>query len=212
MKYLNWKEEKIDDYSDENISNMYENGFVFTRIGKGIMQQTRSIRINLNKFELTSENRRILKKGESILINENPIPYSKYSWEIGKIAKDFYDKKADGAFTANKIKELITSEQNFNTLFSFSNIAYAICYKNKNILHYCYPFYDLEKSTKDMGLIMMLKAIQYANESKLKYIYLGSLQRVNDKYKLQFQGIEWFDKEKWSDDLEKVKIILNEGK
>ncbi len=218
MNYLNWKEEKISDFSPENISGMYNNGFVFTRIDKGVMQQTRSIRIDLGKFEPSSENRRILRKGEEVQFKENLIPYSEYSWSIGKLAKDFYDKKADGAFSANKIKELVTSEQNFNRLLSFSglststsvslSIGFAICYKNAEIIHYCYPFYDLENSTKDMGLIMMTKTISWAKEAGLKYVYLGSLQRPGDVYKLQFSGIEWFDGEKWSGDIEEVKKIL----
>ncbi len=208
MQYLNWKEEKISDFSPENISKMYDGGFVFTRIDKGIMQQTRSIRINLDKFELSSENRRILRKGEEILIKKYNIPYKEYTWQIGKIAKDFYDKKAAGAFSANKIKEIITEDQNFNTLLSFSEIGYAICYEDSKIMHYCYPFYDLEKSQKDMGLIMMTKTIQFAKETSKNFLYLGSLQRPNDIYKLQFSGIEWFDGEKWTDDIDKVKKIL----
>lgn len=209
MEYLKWKEEKIIDDSAETISRMYNNGFVFTRIDKGIMQQTRSVRIDLSKFELSSENRRILRKGEKILIEKKEIPYSKYSWEIGKLAKDFYDKKTDHAFSANKIKELLTTPHNFNTLYSFSGFGYAICYENNSILHYSYPFYDLEKAGKDMGLIMMTKTIAEAQTLGLKYVYLGSLQRPNDTYKLQFSGIEWFDGKSWSDDLEEVKKVLS---
>ncbi len=189
---------------------MYGNGFVFTRIDKGKMHQTRSVRIDLSKFELSSENRRVLKKTESIELKENKIPFSEYTWEIGKIAKDFYDKKAGGAFSANKIKEIITTDHNFNTLFNFLDLGYAICYMNKNILHYSYPFYDLEKSPKDIGLGMMIKAVVWAKDKGLKYVYLGSLQRPGDVYKLQFEGLEWFDGKEWSKDLEKVKIILHE--
>ena len=208
MEYLNWKEEKITDNSAENISKMYGNGFVFTRLGKGIMSQTRSVRINLNKFEITSENRRILRKGENITMKKDVIPFEKYSWEIGKLAKDFYTKKAGGAFSANKIKEIITTEDNFNVLLSYSDLGYVICYENKNMLHYCYPFYNLEKSLKDMGIIMMTKAIIKAKEEGLKYFYLGSLQRPSDVYKLQFEGIEWFDGKEWKSDKEEVKKIL----
>ncbi len=218
MEYLHWKEEKINNETPETINRMYENGFVFTRIDKGIMHQTRSIRIDLNKFELSSENRRILRKGDNILLEKNSIPFSKYNWQIGKMAKDFYDKKADGAFSANKIKELITTNDNFNSLYSFSekmedvgnvaSLGYAICYENSNILHYCYPFYDLEKSSKDMGLIMMNKVLAEAQTLGLKYVYLGSLQRPTDIYKLQFSGIEWFDGKVWKSDLGEVKEIL----
>lgn len=187
---------------------MYDNGFVFTRIDKGIMHQTRSIRIDLEKFDLSSENRRILRKGEKVIIEEHSIPYSAYSWEIGKTAKDFYDEKAGGAFSVNKIKEIMTTDHNFNSLLAFSGLGYAICYKNNSMLHYCYPFYDLKNSSKDMGLIMMTKALAEAQTLGLRYVYLGSLQRPSDTYKLQFSGIEWFDGEKWSSDLEKVKEIL----
>ncbi len=209
MEYLHWKEEKINNQDPETISKMYDNGFVFTRIEKGMMHQTRSVRIDLNKFELTSENRRILRKGEEIMISKDSIPYSAYTWEIGKLAKDFYDKKAGSAFSANKIKELLTTADNFNTLYSFSGLGYAICYENTSILHYCYPFYDLEKASKDMGLIMMTKVLEKAKSLGLKYVYLGSLQRPSDVYKLQFEGIEWFDGEIWKNDVEEVKEILS---
>ena len=224
MKYLDWKEEKINDFSEKNISDLYDRGFVFTRLNKEVMHQTRSVRIDLGKFEPSSENRRILRKGEHITLEKYPIPYSKYSWEIGKLAKDFYDAKADNAFSANKIKELITTANNFNILLIFSNslssppdtpsgnitnLGYAICHKNKTILHYSYPFYDLEKSPKDMGLIMMTKTIVEAKTSGLKYVYLGSLQRPNDVYKLQFSGIEWFDGKEWRNNVEEVKDILD---
>ncbi len=48
----------------------------------------------------------------------------------------------------------------------------------------------------------------WAKEKGLKYVYLGSLQRPGDGYKLQFEGLEWFDGKEWSTDLEKVKMTL----
>ena len=55
---------------------------------------------------------------------------------------------------------------------------------------------------------MMLKAINYAKENGKKYIYLGSAQRPTDTYKLQFKGLEWFDGERWSEDLGELKKVL----
>jgi arginyl-tRNA--protein-N-Asp/Glu arginylyltransferase len=209
MEYLHWKEEKVTLESAESITRMYDNGFVFTRIDVGVMHQTRSVRIDLSAFELSSENRRILRKGEEVIMEKYGIPYSDYSFEIGKMAKDFYDVKANGAFSANKIKELLTTNHNFNSLFSFSKLGYAICYENSHMIHYCYPFYDIGKSVKDMGIIMMTKVISQAKVNGLKYVYLGSLQRPSDIYKLQFSGIEWFDGKEWKKDLGEVKDILN---
>jgi arginyl-tRNA--protein-N-Asp/Glu arginylyltransferase len=211
MEYLHWNEEKITDFSDANITKMYNRGFVFTRIDKGVMHQTRSVRIDLSKFEPSSENRRVLKKVEGMEIEAFDLPYPAYSWELGKLAKDFYEEKfGPGIMSANKIKEMMTGDLNFNFLLKFGNDGYVICYKNPEIFHYSYPFYDLTESPKDMGLGMMTKAIQGVKKKGHKYMYLGSLQRPTDTYKLQFAGLEWFDGKEWSADLKKVKTILEE--
>jgi arginyl-tRNA--protein-N-Asp/Glu arginylyltransferase len=56
---------------------------------------------------------------------------------------------------------------------------------------------------------MMTKMISEMQMKGLKYVYLGSLQRPSDAYKLQFSGIEWFDGKEWKKDLGEVKGVLN---
>ena len=238
MKYLSWDEKNIltlaGTLPDEKIiSDMYAKGYVFTRVGKGVMQQTRAVRIDLAQFELSSENRRILRKISEtpfgpVIKKEIPLPLAAtdYHWSLAKLAKDFYEKKfGPGIMTAVKIKELVTdgAKSNFNCFFSFAlkqetgikPIGAAICYKNADLLHYSYPFYDLDniEVPKDIGLGMMTLAIEHAREAGLGYAYLGSLQRPGDAYKLQFKGIEWYDggpdgTGTWQTDIEKAKTIL----
>jgi arginyl-tRNA--protein-N-Asp/Glu arginylyltransferase len=223
MAYLKWNEKLITDFSDENIEGLYDQGYLFGRQEKGSMYQTRSVRIDLSKFELNSENRRILRKTEDIQMAFFLLPFPDYHWSIGKLAKDFYDTKfGDGTFSANKIKELLTdpSKSNFNAIFTyFSNktviptaveesLGYSIALATTQLIHYSYPFYNLETSAKDMGLGMMTRAAVYAKEQNKKYLYLGSAQRPNDTYKFQFDGIEWFDGENWQTDFEQLKNIL----
>lgn len=210
--YLSWKEKTISDFSEKNIESLYQEGYVFTRKEKGGMQQTRSMRVEVEQFELSSENKRILKKTEGIMLQATSLPFTDYHWKIGKIAKDFYDTKfGEKTFSANKIKELLTNPEksNFNMLLQYNNFGFAICYESKNILHYSYPFYELTSATKDMGLGMMIRALEYAKEKKKKYVYLGSAQRPSDTYKLQFKGIEWFDGNTWKRDHEELKKILS---
>lgn len=166
----------------------YSEGFVFTRIAKGDMYQNNSVRINLSKFSLSSENRRILKKIDLNLVIKN-LPLTDYDWKIGKMAKDFYDAR-NAKFSANKIKELLTTDHNFNTLLDYG-VGYCICYVNEEMLHYCYPFYASEN--KDTGMNMMLRAIVYAQEKGLKYVYLGSF----NTYKMQFEGVEVYKDGVW---------------
>ncbi len=121
--YLNWNTKTITDFSDTTINHLYDEGYVFTRLGHGIMNQTRSLRIDLSKFELSSENKRILKKTENLQLTPYNLTNFNYDWAIGKLAKDFYEKKfGPGVMSANKIKELLTDKEksNFNRVFVYS--------------------------------------------------------------------------------------------
>ncbi len=244
--YFCWDKKTINDFSAENINSLYNQGFVFVRTGRGDMEQTRSLRIDLKKFKLSSENKRILKKTEGLELQTTPLPYSNYHWSIGKLAKDFYAKKfGDGTFSANKAKELLTDKEksNFNTLLNYvissemskanvvershdnldkqgdfstplhsarndNTIGYCITYETNEMLHYCYPFYNLEIELPNLGMGMMLRAIIYAQEKGKKYIYLGSFQRPTDVYKLQFEGLEWWNGKNWNNDCEELKKTL----
>jgi arginine-tRNA-protein transferase len=213
MAYLKWDEKTITDYSEDAISALYNQGYLFGRTGKGEMYQTRSLRIDLEKFELSSENRRVLKKTEELKLVAAPLPYADYHFSIAKLGKDFYYTKfGDKTFSANKIKEIMTdaAKSNFNTALVYSlekTIGYALCYQNNELLHYCYPFYDLTEKTPNLGLGMMLKAIMWAKEAGKKYIYLGSFSRPTDTYKLQFAGLEWWDGKNWNTNAEELKQI-----
>ncbi len=217
MAYLNWDTRTIVDFSPENISAQYDAGYVFTRVDKGVMNKTRSFRVRLAEFEMSSENRRIARKNEYLTLAVKPLPLSAsdYSWEIGKLAKDFYD--AHGAdFSANKVKELLTDggSSNFNTLLAYTDsrtglvVGYAICYLGSGLLHYSYPFYASNPTEPSRGLGMMITALEWARSQGLAHAYLGSLQRPSDTYKLQFAGGEWFDGERWQTDTTPLKEIL----
>lgn len=230
--YLSWKEQTITDFSTQSIEFMYNQGYVFTRTGKGNMKQTRSLRIDLRKFELSSENKRILKKAADLHVSVEPVPYMDYTWRIHKMGKDFYEKKfGPKTFSAQKIKELMTdtNNSNFNRVFVYDlslpipekteanpypedPIGYCIVLETTNLIHYCYPFYNLAPAAypqnSNVGMSMMLKAILRAQEYNKQYIYLGSAQRPSDTYKLQFAGLEWFDGTEWKTNFDELKTIL----
>lgn len=246
--YLKWQEKTITDFSDENINSFYNEGYLFTRESKGRMYQTRSLRIDLSKFKLSSENRRVIKKTEELKLTKFPLPYADYHWSIGKLGKDFYETKFGlKTFSANKIKELMTEpdKSNFNCVFVYSvgtdtvgaqnlvpsptntaaraenflplqqtNVGYCIALETNDLIHYCYPFYVLQatsyKLPPNTGLGMMLRAIELAQDKGKKYLYLGSFQRPTDTYKLQFEGLEWFDGHEWQTSLEELKKMYDQ--
>lgn len=213
--YLIWDTKIIKGNDKIEHTLLYDKGYVFTRKSKGEMYKTRSLRIILKEFDLNSENRRVLKHTQGLELSAHVLPLQDYDWHIHKMGKDFYSTKFPNIkFSASKIKSLITSyDSNFNTLlkYSYQNEAmgYAITYENTAMMHYSYPFYDL-KYNNNFGMGMMLNAILYALDLRKQYIYLGSVSRPTDIYKLQFKGLEWFDGNDWNKDLESLKLIVKE--
>jgi len=211
--YIKWNEKTLETFTEEEIEKSYSEGFVFTRKFKGSMEQTRSIRIDLSKFTLSSENRRILRKNENLKLEIKEIPLTDYNYNIHLLAKKFYSEKfGPKVMSANKIKELVaTDKNNFNKLFIYSlngkEVGYCITLVSANIVHYSYPFYQLEYEKESFGIGMMTMAINWAKESGKKYIYLGSFKDSSSKYKLQFEGLEWFDSKDWRTDIEELKDI-----
>ena len=215
--YLNWQTKKTDDWSDPTIADLYQHGFVATRVEKGIFNQTRSFRVNLEKYVPSSENRRVLRKMEGIELTVYNLPYRHYHWSIHKLAKEFYTTKfGPDTFSANKVKELLQEpdKSNFNRVFVYRDkatdkaVGYCIALVTKDLLHYSYPFYEQSETNPSLGLGMMTTAIEWAKQKGLKCAYLGSLQRPTDTYKLQFEGQEWFDGTTWQTSTDELKEIL----
>ncbi len=222
MNYFKSEEKDIDTDNPDEISNLYNEGFVFTRKSKGNLIQTRSLRVNLSEFELTSENKRILNKNLSLTLDFQLLPFVNYNWRIHTLGKTFYTKRfGDGTMSASKIKEMFTEtdKSNMNSVFvyKYSNSVnenadgYTLSYSNEKIIHYGYPFYDLEiPKEMNLGMAMMINAINYSKDKNKEFIYLGSVVERKSLYKLQFKGLEWFntDTKSWEKDLEKLKTLV----
>lgn len=208
----------ITDFTEQTVNQLYTQGYLFTRRGKGNLYQTRSLRINLANFELSSENRRIIKKSNELTLEVKALPLDDYTWKIHKLGKDFYSKKfGDGTMSASKINVLFQDQSKSNMTHALNytqnsqTVGYCLVYLNSEIMHYAYPFYDLtipkEQST---GLAMMTKALLWAKENGKLYAYLGSVTTPEALYKLQFTGCEWWDnmKNEWSTDVTLLKKIV----
>ncbi len=218
-RYDFYKEIKFDDteFDSERIEEYYDQGFKFVRSDSNYMQSSRSIRINLKDFTPSSENRRILRKNAYLKVDNVPLPLQNYDWRVSKLAHDFYlSKFGENYFSVNKVRDLLLGKFNFNRLLKFTEndneVGYSICYASNNILHYCYPFYSLERMNDSLGIGMMTLCILKAKEESLDFVYLGSANTKSDVYKLQFSGLEWWDNDTlaWSNDINSLKKFLSE--
>ena len=236
----------------DKTSEIYTSGFLPTRLKKGRFCLARSLRINMAKFELSSENRRILRKNEQLMMKIDDLSDYPYHWSIGKMAKDFYTNRfGKKVFSPQKVKELFRGDF-FTHVFVYSHykcaderdiedveydvslnridclgdnvgtddnpegaLGFCLVMMNDDFLHYAYPFYDASESEKcglnNMGIGMMTKAVEMAMLSHKKYVYLGTCYTSEALYKLQFNGLEFFDGNGWSDDIDYLKKLCNDG-
>ena len=217
MGYHRFRDITIEDMSERNIEALYDQGFVFTRLGRGVLHQVRSVRVRLAEFTPSSENRRALERSSEIFLEFFRLNQFSYHWSIGKLAKDFYKVKfGPDVMSANKIKELFSDpdRSSMNSVLVFTHaktpVGYCLTFESPHLIHYSYPFYQhpgfdpKENKTlfnlnppKIMGIAMLTKAVVWAKDNRKEFIYLGSIQDRRSLYKFQFKGIEWFDGNEW---------------
>lgn len=199
---------------DDDLDEIYKLGFLPSRQKKNLYYLARSIRINLAGFSFSSENRRVKRKTDWLDISIFSTKERDYDFKIGKMARDFYKSKfGKGVMSAYKIKWLYTSGASSHIIeyrkkSKDQAIGYCLVNKTKKSLHYAYPFYDLEYVKKNMGIGMMLSAIELAQKDKIKYVYLGTCYTESSLYKTQFKGLEYFNGWCWDNNLAALKELV----
>jgi len=197
----------------DDINKIYGNGFLPIRSLSSVYYLCRNVRVDLSLFELSSENRRILKKTEGISASLVPLSQFNYSIEVQKLCHDYAEKRlGKDVFPVPAIKSIF-SGQVYNQVLVFKNneedeVGYAVCFANNNLMQYAHAFYNLNFLRENLGARMMLEAVNLAKENHHKYIYLGTCYQEVSLYKTEFKGIEFFNGFSWSKNLTELKKLI----
>jgi len=179
----------------------------------------RQVRVNLAKFQPSSENRRILRKGAGITVKL--VPRDEYEYTPGrrqffktyadtKLGKDVMTfERLDALFAAPIISHLLV----FTDTESGSEAGVATLYlEGKELAFYYYAFYDLNYHARNLGMFMMTSAVGRFADGGVKYLYLGTCYSQAALYKTQFAGAEFFNGFRWSEDMDELKFIIQRDK
>jgi arginyl-tRNA--protein-N-Asp/Glu arginylyltransferase len=175
----------------------------------------RQIRVRLDHFEPSSENRRILRKGAGINVQLMP----RAEFEFTAARRNFCKRYADAKFgasgmSADRLELLFQSPVTSHVLLfreesEEQEVGIATMYVEGNdMAFYYYAFYDLERAPGSLGMFMMTEAVSQFAASGFRHLYLGSCYSENALYKTQFAGCEFFNGARWSKNLEELKFIL----
>jgi len=199
----------------ETPADIFDAGFLPSSRNLDRFYLCRQIRVNLAKFQPSSENRRIVRKGAGIEVKL--VPRDKYNYTPDR--RQFFKTYADIKFG----KDVMTFERFGSPIISHllvftdaktgGEIGVATLYlEGKALAFYYYAFYDLNYYARNLGMFMMTSAAALFAERGFKQLYLGTCYSQTALYKTQFAGAEFFNGFRWSDDLDELKFIIKRDK
>jgi arginyl-tRNA--protein-N-Asp/Glu arginylyltransferase len=200
-------------------SQMFDSGFLPSSRNLDRFYLCRHIRVDLRKFKPSSENRRILRKGEGITFEL--VPREKF--DFTKERRAFYKGYADIKFGLDvmghaRLDALFDSPITSHLLVftdsaTGAEVGVATLYlEGDTLAYYYYAFYDLNYFQRNLGLYMMTSAVAEFARGGTRHLYLGSCYSENALYKTQFAGAEFFNGFRWNTNLKELKYLLKRDK
>jgi arginyl-tRNA--protein-N-Asp/Glu arginylyltransferase len=179
----------------------------------------RQVRVNLPRFKPSSENRRILRKGQGITVELVPREKFDYTPARRQFFKIYADikfgndvmsfERLDSLFAAPIISHLLV----FTEPAAGKELGVATLYlEGRSLAFYYYAFYDLNYFSRNLGMFMMTAAAAEFAVRGVKHLYLGTCYSENALYKTQFSGAQFFNGFRWSDDMGELKFIIRRDK
>ena len=183
-----------------NIEENYNSGLLPQRNSPQFWYQDSSSRSNLNNFQLSSENRRILNKTQEFTYTL--ISLKDFQW-TSEIQKQIFSwlKELGWNFPISSVKSIFTNHI-FNYLYIWKDlsgqvIAYSICYFSESVSHIAYVFYKPEYSHGNLPIRLVLQTVIDSQDKKLNYCYLGRFSADTGFYKRNMPGFEYFKDNNW---------------
>ncbi len=204
----------------DTLEAFYTKGFLPYSDHKNIPEQkimfymARSIRIDLEKFDLTSENRRLRKRNENLHLTFEMVPKNKIDFEeIKNFAWKYVRERIGEAMTPDRLAYIfhfpllnhIAVFKSFNKI-----VGYVWIIENETLRHYWFSFFDTKLLVNGIGKHIMELMISDSRNRGQKHIYLGTCYGAKAMYKIRdFKGVEFFDGNRWNSD---VKLLKNKCK
>ncbi len=175
----------------------------------------RQIRVALDEFTLSSENRRILRKCDGIEYKLVPRADFDFSPKWRSFCKNYADIKfGKDIMTYQRLDSLFQSEMISHVLVftdkeTGSKVGLVTLYcEGDKLAYYYYSFYDLNYYARNLGMYIMTSAVDYFAKQHTRHIYLGTCYSRNALYKTQFAGAQFFNGFTWSSNLKELKYLI----
>jgi len=201
--------------SGETPAEIFNAGFLPSSRNLDRFYLCRQVRVDLRRFRPSSENRRILRKGEGI----TAALVSRAQFDYTPARREFFKNYADIKFgkdvmSYDRLDSLFSSKITSHLLIFTDTRTGAeigvvtLCLQPGALAYYYYAFYDLNYYSRNLGMFMMTSAVSLFAERDFQFLYLGSCYSENALYKTQFAGAEFFNGVRWSANLDELKFLI----
>lgn len=204
--------------SPDELSEIYRRGFLPYSGDSTETQEmyylARSVRVNLETFAETSENRRVGRKIEPFA--PRVVVHAKADFDLENehfrnLCLSCSEERFRGGGLSEARFDYILRRDTLTHIAAFHldqvqnlPVGYVFCaLVDDTMLHYWFAFYDTQHAQLNLGKWMMATMLRVAKDNGLRYAYLGTAYGAKSLYKTaDFKGIEWFngDADSWSGD------------
>lgn len=199
----------------ETPADFFERGFLPAAPDLSRFYLCRHLRVVLRNYAASSENRRILRKGQGITAEL-----------VARADFDYSDARRAGwkAYADQRFGEDVMSFSRLDRLMASPVISHLLVFRDTatgaevgtvllhleapRVAHYYYAFFDLGGLSKNLGMFMMTAAVEHFAKAGFHAIYLGTCYSDRALYKTQFPGIEFFNGACWSANLPELKFLV----
>ena len=199
----------------ETPADLFARGFLPNSPNLDRFYMCRNVRVDLKDFVPSSENRRILRKGERFRYRLLRREDFEYTQEWRDFCLDYAEQKfGPDVMTPERLDQLFDAPIVSHVLLFHDperekDIGLVMLYLEEPMMgFYYFSFYDLDYFKNSLGMFMMTTAVRHLQQLGFEFIYLGSCYSRNALYKTQFEGAEFFNGFRWSRDLDELKFLI----
>jgi hypothetical protein len=201
--------------ADETPAEMFNAGFLPGANGLERFYLCRHLRVDLTRYQPSSENRRVLRKGGGIVMKLVP----RGGFDFTGTRQEFCLRYAEARYGPNVMPRerlelvfnspLATHVMVFTDAATGADIGFVVLYlAPPSVAFYRFSFFVLDHPNRSLGLFLMTTAVNFFQEQKITHVYLGTCYSERALYKTQFAGLEFFNGFRWSQNLDELKYQL----
>lgn len=180
---------------------------------KDIFYMARSARVDLSRFSLSSENRRIAKRFDGTFEREE-MPLARFDTS-DKTFLTFclhYFRERHGQYVMPKERLRTILDMGLASDITMyradeATVAYVLEVRDAEMAHFWYSFYDLSYVRRSLGMWLMLDALRQAKAAGKTYFYIGTVYGDKALYKVNFSALEYWDGCEWIADVKRLKTL-----